>query len=258
MENENEPLTPEPAQTTPAPDDWRSVLPEDLRGAKEFDGIDGVETMARHFVAQKRAAGGDFVPATEEQAVEYFKRAGAPDTIDGYDRLKDVPEDNAEMRALENTLLNGALAAHLTKNQYAQMRDKLIETWKGDYEAQTKKEESARLTAQKELRAEFGSAFESKMSDFAYVTELAGLKEWAEANGAAGDPAFIRAMLKIGEKYIEPTGAPIGNGHVTTAGLKAEINTLMASPAYMDRNHPQHNDVVNQAFMLRKKINGEV
>lgn len=264
MESENQPLneTQEPAQTAatePASaDDWKSVLPEDLRGAKEFEGIDGVETMARHFVAQKRAAGGDFVPATEEQAVEYFKRAGAPDTIDGYERLTDVPEDNKEMRALEDTLLHGALTAHLTKNQYAQMRDALFEKWKGEYEAQAKIEEAERLNAQKALRSEFGAAFESKMGDFAYVTELAGLKEWAEKNGAANDPAFIRAMLKIGEKYIEPTGAPIGNGHVTTAGLKAEINALMASPAYMDKNHPQHNDVVNQAFLLRKKINGEV
>lgn len=255
MENENQTLN---ETQTAAPDDWRSVLPEDLRGAKEFEGIDGVETMARHFVAQKRAAGGDFVPATEEQAVEYFKRAGAPDTIDGYDRLADVPEENAEMRALEDTLLAGALAAHLTKNQYAQMRDALLEKWKGEYEAQAKIDEAERLAGQKALRDEFGSAFESKMGDFAYITELAGLKEWAEKNGAANDPAFIRAMLKVGEKYIEPAGAPIGSGHVTTAGLNAEINALMASPAYMDRNHPQHNDVVNQAFMLRKKINGEI
>ena len=254
-ENLNETQT---TAQTPAADDWRNVLPEDLRGAKEFEDVDGIETMARRFVAQTRAAGGDFAPATEDQAIEYFKRAGAPDTIDGYDRLKDVPEDNAEMRALEETLLKGAFAAHLTKTQYAQMRDSLIETWKGEYETQTKKDEAARGAAVKALRDEFGQTFESRMGDFSYITELAGLKEWAENNGAARDPAFIRAMLKIGEKYIEPSGAPIGNGRMTTAGIEAEIHALMASPAYMDRNHPQHNDVVNQTFMLRKKMLGEV
>lgn len=246
------------AAADPAIPEWREILPEDLRGAKEFDGIDGVEAMARKFVAQTRAAGGDFVPATEEQAVEYFKRAGAPDTVDGYDRLADIPEDNAEMRALETTLLNGALTAHLTKNQYAQMRDSLIDSWKKEYAAQEAEEQARRSTAAKALRDEFGSAFQSKMADFAYVVELAGLKEWSEKNGAANDPAFIRAMLALGDKYIEPAGAPIGSGHVGTEGLKAEINALMASPAYMDKNHPQHNDVVNQAFMLRKKINGEI
>lgn len=256
-QNLNETQTPAAAPAVPA-DDWRTVLPEDLRGAKEFDGIDGVEAMARKFVAQTRAAGGDFVPATEEQAIEYFKRAGAPDTADGYDRLADIPEDNAEMRALETTLLNGAFAAHLTKNQYAQMRDSLIDSWKKEYAAQEAEEQARRSTAAKALRDEFGSAFQSKMADFAYVVELAGLKEWSEKNGAANDPAFIRAMLALGDKYIEPAGAPIGSGHVGTEGLKAEINALMASPAYMDKNHPQHNDVVNQAFMLRKKINGEV
>lgn len=257
MENENENITPAPAEHA-AENDWKAVLPDDLRGAVEFEGLDGIESMARRFVAQTRAAQGDFVPATEEQAVEYFKRAGAPDTIDGYERLNDVSEDNAEMRALESTLMNGAFAAHLTKNQYAQMRDALFEAWKAEYEAQAQKDEAARGTAQKVLRDEFGTAYESKMSDFSYLTDLAGLKEWSEKNGAAKDPVFIRAMLKIGEKYIEPTGAPIGSGHVTTDGLKAEINALMASPAYMDKNHPQHNDVVNQAFLLRKKINGEI
>lgn len=256
-QNLNETQTPAAAPAVPA-DDWKNVLPEDLRGAKEFDGIDGVEAMARRFVAQTRAAGGDFVPVTEEQAIEYFKRAGAPDTVDGYDRLTDIPEDNAEMRALENTLLNGALAAHLTKNQYAQMRDALIESWKSEYAAQEQEEQIKRGAAEKALRDEFGSAFESKMSDFAYIVGLAGLKEWVEANGAYKDPAFVRAMLTLGDKYIEPAGAPIGSGHIGTEGLKAEISALMASPAYMDKNHPQHNDVVNQAFMLRKKINGEV
>lgn len=253
MDNENENVEP----SVPA-DDWKSVLPEDLRGAKEFDGVDGVEAMARRYVAQARAAGGDYVPATEEQAVEYFKRAGAPDTIDGYDLLEDVPEDNAEMRSLEKTLLNGAFAAHLTKNQYAQMRDSLIEQWKAEAVQSERVTQNERAAAIKSLRDEFGAAFDSKMGDFAYIAELAGLKDWCAKTGAANDPVFVRAMLALGDKYIEPTGAPVGNGHVSTQGLQAEINALMASPAYMDKNHPQHSDVVNQAFMLRKKINGEL
>jgi len=45
-QNLNETQTPAAAPAVPA-DDWKTVLPEDLRGAKEFDGIDGVEAMAR-------------------------------------------------------------------------------------------------------------------------------------------------------------------------------------------------------------------
>lgn len=255
MDNENENLD---QASMPAADDWKTVLPEDLRGAKEFEGVDGVEAMARRYVAQARAAGGDYVPATEEQAIEYFKRAGAPDTIDGYDLMDDIPEDNAEMRALEKTLLNGAFAAHLTKNQYAQMRDALIDQWKNEYAQSEQAAQKERATAMKALQDEFGAAFDSKMGDFAYIAELAGLKDWCAKTGAANDPVFVRAMLALGDKYIEPTGAPVGNGHVSTNGLKAEINALMASPAYMNKNHPQHEDVVNQAYMLRKKINGEI
>lgn len=261
-ENQNNQTLPEEhennSQTLQPQDDWKQVLPEDLRGAVEFDGVEGVEQMARQFVANKRAMTGDFEPATEEQAVEYFKRAGAPDTLDGYDRLPDVPEDNQEMRELENVLINGAYAAHLTKKQYMQMRDSLFDQWRAEAEKSAIADQGKTIAAQKQMREEFGAAYESKISDFAYLTEVTGLKEWAAANGADKDPVFIKALLKIGENYIEPTGAPIGNRHTSVSDLNAQINTLMASPAYMDKNHPQHNDVVNQAFMLRKKINGEV
>lgn len=243
--------------TLPA-DDWKAIIPADIRGAEEFKEISGFDGLARQFLANKRAMGGDFEPATEDQAVEYFKRAGAPDTVDEYDRLSDIPDDDEGIRVLEKTLMSGAFAAHLTKKQYAQMRDSLFDQWKADYEKQAAEEQSRVEAAAKELRDEFGTTLESRLSDFRYLMETAGLSEWARERKADADPVFIKAMLAFGEKYVEPSGAPIGPKHTGAANIESEIRGLMASPAYMDGRHPQHADIVSQVYNMRRKLNGEI
>lgn len=66
------------------------------------------------------------------------------------------------------------------------------------------------------------------------------------------DPAFIRGMEGIGREMQEdrgPSAEALGQ-------LQTNLDTLMASPAYTNGNHPQHADTVAKVTALTAQMTG--
>jgi hypothetical protein len=73
-----------------------------------------------------------------------------------------------------------------------------------------------------------------------------------EAKGYWNDPDFIKGLATIGHEMAEDRGpSPEAMQQAST-----NLDALMASPAYTNPNHPQHQDTVAKVTALTAQISG--
>ena len=79
------------------PDDWRSGIPEEIRGHKSLEHIQDVGALAKSYVNAQSMIGADKVAipgkhATDEDWGEVYRRLGRPDSPEGYELTNEMPE----------------------------------------------------------------------------------------------------------------------------------------------------------------------
>ena len=77
--------------------DWRTSIPEEIRGHKSLEHIQDVGALAKSYVNAQSMIGADKVAipgkhATDEDWGEVYRRLGRPDTPDGYELNNEMPE----------------------------------------------------------------------------------------------------------------------------------------------------------------------
>ena len=87
-----------PAEVAPSvPDDWRSTIPEEIRGHKSLDHIQDVGALAKSYVNAQSMIGADKVAipgkhATDDDWIEVYARLGRPDSPEGYELQNNLAE----------------------------------------------------------------------------------------------------------------------------------------------------------------------
>lgn len=173
-----------------------------------------------------------------------WDRLGRPKDAAGYE-FKPPEGVTIDMEALRAA----AVTAGFTKGQFQKFAEATV--------AAEQKKTDAVAADTKALRLEWGHAYEQKCQEAASaaakldapagVVQLIRdgklpseqLKMWAKLSAALG---------KEGTQISQQNGKQTDN--VTPAEAQAQIDEIMANPAYFDRNHPQHGRLVKEVVRL--------
>lgn len=247
--------------------DWKASLSDEIRADKSLENIKDVEGLAKSYVHAQKMVGSDKIPvpnkhATEEDWKEVYKKLGRPEDASGY--KYDLPEDQT---IDETALKNFSDQAHklgLLPGQANGMVKFYNEMTAASLQEQDSIAVAARENSVKELKQEWGQAYDQKISQANNLAKTVGIGELFDTNLADGtklgdNPVMIKAFAelasKMGEDSITQSSGPI---YQTPAQIEKEIGNLtQAGSAYWDKTHPNHNIAVEEVKALIHKKNNE-
>lgn len=251
--------------------DWRSSLPEDIRGNPALASYKDIASLAKSHIHAQSFIGADKIvipgkDATAEQRVEFFKRLGRPDDAKGYEFKAPEGVDAASVSEERLNSWRGRLhELGLTKSQ----GEALINAYAGEEFAaiaESKKLREDRLAAdQVACQKLFGDKYDENIN-FVRIAlgEFASddLYKTIDEAGLSNNPHFVKAFADIGRK-LAGDGRPMGTSSHSLGGsigspeqAQLEITRMQNDPAVtaalMDRSNPRHHEVVARRGELFK------
>ena len=204
--------------------DFRSALPEDIRGHAALEKIADIEGLGRSFINAQQMIGKDpsrVVELPTEDKPEELKvlmtKLGAPADASGYTltAAEGLPAHLGPDQELSKGFLafaakEGMLPVHV-QNTYAWMTGVLAEAEKT---AETKSLAEADTNI-RSLEAEFGPAFDQKIAVANHGIDKVGGEELRKVLNDAGlgaNPVVLKAFLKVGGLVAEDNAGDGGTG----------------------------------------------
>lgn len=244
--------------------DWRSSLPQEIRGEESLKNMLTVEAMAKSFVHAQKMIGAEKVPlpgkhASESDWQQFFQKVGLPETVDKYEvtppkDAKFVDESLIkDLKPVAHKL--GILPRQLSEvlNFYEERSNKLTA-------AQAANQEAALNTEIKALQTEWGKAYESRVALANRTLEEIGgpeLMKYVSESGLGNDVKLVKLLGLVGEKLFREDGVPKdGTGGIpsvydpATAREKATQITMDATHPYHNPEHPKHKEALKEVENL--------
>jgi len=251
-------------------EDWRSMIPEEIRDHKSLSTIQDVGSLAKGFVHAQSMIGADKIalPGKTASADDWnavWSKLGRPEDPGGYEINYAAPEgtqpDDGTVdwfrQVAHEAGLNNA-QAQLIMDKYAGRLGELVTM----DEAQVEQTQKETMNA---LEREWGDAFEDRLNVANATLQEFGdldLAEMQMPDGTRlGDNAdFIRFTANIGH-YIQSRigedsleGVKMSGGQ-TPDEMREELATLRApGTPYWDARHPEHEFQVRRAFEIQEKL----
>lgn len=246
--------------------DWRSSLPDTVKGAKSLEKFKDVTGLAQGYLSLESAMGGkklvvpDPKTATKEDYAEFFKAIGRPDAPEKYE-LK-MP-DGVTAKVDDKFMKDFRAFAHET-GLPANMANALF----GWY----MKESHGRMSGAKaaadgelkkmneELDQEWGAKWDENMNKAKVgIDQFLDDKEkdWAKKAGLLTHPMFARIFSKIGDGMSEDTFKGENNNPAigkTIDEMQAELDAIRADGAWLDSAHPGHRAANEKKDKLTREI----
>ena len=265
-------LTAEPTQTTatetPAVD-FQSLIPAEYKEEKSLQNFNKMDDFVKSYLHSQKLVGLDKIAipnkhATDEDWKQVYKKLGSPEAADGY--KYSLPEGHAVPEDTLKSFSEEAVKLGLLPNQADGIMKYYNEVINQGVNDQTIKAEEARKVSEQELRKEFGSTFDNRITgaknlatatlgaDFLNTTML------ADGSKLGDNPQIVKAFANLSEKLSEDD---IVKGdtpdYMTTNDITKQIATLQQQgSAYWDKKHPAHAIAVEEvAALIRKKNNEE-
>ena len=268
--------TEQPTETTAAlttPEvptvDFQSLIPEEYREEKSLQNFNKMDDFVKSYLHSQKLVGLDKIAvpnkhATDEDWKEVYKKLGSPETADAY--KYSLPEDHQVPEDTLKSFSEEAVKLGLLPNQ----ADGIMKYYNGvinqGLNDQNIKAEEARKVSEQELRQEFGSTFDNRITgaknlatatlgaDFLNTTML------ADGSKLGDNPQIVKAFANLSEKLSEDD---IVKGdtpdYMTTNDITKQIATLQQKgSAYWDKKHPAHAVAVEEVAALIRKKNNEV
>ncbi len=269
-----------------ATEDWRSSLPEDIRGAKAFDSVKDVNSLAKQFLdAQSHIGNSIRIPGEDagQEAIDAFNQKlmnktnlmQKPETPEDYDNVFKAmgkPEDGTGYAMPEDVtgsydhLRDLALNANMTNKQFESLVKSVAQLDATAMETQQNQQQESINTVKKE----WGAAFDRNASQAVAALEATGAPEsvieLAKAGNVDGQTLkwFHALSQKIGGGEGSNAVADVGGDQVMTpAEARAQLDEIMQngfadkSGPYWNVNHPRHEDTRAKAMKLRKLRAGQ-
>ena len=253
--------------------DWKSTIPEEIRGHASLEHINDIGALAKSYVHAQQMVGADKVAlpgksATEDEWGEVYKKLGRPESPDGYQfEINNVPEGAELDEGMVEWFKETAHKAGMNPRQAQAMLDAYNEMTFSQYES-TGVEAQARVEqVEAELRKEYGQAFDDKIALANGVLAEFGNPEITEVQLADGTmlgdhPDIIRMLSNMGTYLREKVGEDTLEGVRTSGGVtpndaQTKVKELtQANSPYWDSRHPEHQWYVNEAMKWREYIAG--
>ena len=259
-------LSGDPKTETPqATTDWKASLSEEIRSHKSLENIKDIEGLAKSYVHAQKMVGSDKIPVPNKYATDkdwdaVYEKLGRPKSADGY--KYDLPQDKQVDEASLKEFSNQAHKLGLLPTQangvvkfYNEMTAKSIQD--ADSKALAARENST-----KELKQEWGQAFDQKINQAATLAKSVGATELFDTNLADGTklgdhPVMIKAFAELASKMGEDSIVQAsGPAYLTPNQIEKQIGELtQVGSAYWDKNHINHQAAVEEVLALREKKN---
>jgi len=258
------------ATQKPANDDWRSALSDDIKGNPTLEKIKSVNALASSYINLQSHLGRDKItkPITEDDWQDVYNFLGRPQGPDGYDlSLPDELPEPVKGQFNDEGLGAFKKAAHSFGLSANQAQDLL--GWYADLRAQqhaAMQENSSQSleNAERELHQKWGRAYEQNVGYARKAFEEYGGDDLArimDGSGLGNHPAVLEAFANIAKSTMadKDLAGPTNQGKqvLTPEEAKAEAATVMAHPAYLDKNHPEHTSVVRKVQSLFERAYGD-
>ena len=259
-------LSGDPKTETPqATTDWKASLSEEVRSDKSLENIKDIEGLAKSYVHAQKMVGSDKIPVPNKYATDkdwdaVYEKLGRPKSADGY--KYDLPQDKQVDEASLKEFSSQAHKLGLLPTQAQGMVKFYNEMTAKSIQDADSKALAARETSTKELKQEWGQAFDQKINQAATLAKSVGATELFDTNLADGTklgdhPVMIKAFAelanKMGEDSIVQASGPT---YLTPNQIEKQIGELtQTGSAYWDKNHPNHQAAVQEVLALREKKN---
>jgi len=248
--------------------DFQSLIPEEYKEEKSLQNFNKMDDFVKSYLHSQKMVGLDKIPvpnkhATDEDWKEVYKRLGSPETGDQY--KYSLPEDHAVPEDTLKSFSEEAAKLGLLPNQADGIMKYYNDIINNGMNDQTAKADEARAKSEQELRSEFGSTYDNKLtgaknlavatlgSDFLTNTTL------ADGSKLGDNPQLVRAFAQLSEKLSEDDIVKGDSpSYLTTNEIQKQINSIQQpGSAYWDKHHPSHSDAVSEVQSLIRKKNNE-
>ncbi len=263
-------ITADPAPSAPAPSSWFESLPDGLRAnptLQNFRNKD-VSAVAESLIESQKLIGGSIrlpnekdTPADRDaKLADIYKRLGRPDAPDGYKinapaADSGVPWDAARAEGFKSVAhklgLTQAQAEGLVAYDLQQQSARAVD------------QNQAYQACMDTLQKDWGAASPqmlglSRRTAMTYFDQ--DMMQTLDQAGVSNNPAFVKALAKIGKSLMEEgliVGGREGMGEDGgVVGLQAELDKMMqdANGPYWKANDPNHDAAVDRAKALRQAL----
>ena len=259
-------LSGDPKTETPETStDWKVNLSDDVKADKSLENIKDINALAKSYIHAQKMVGSDKIPvpnkyATEDDWNAVYEKLGRPKTADGY--KFDLPQDKQVDEVSLKEFSSQAHKLGLLPGQAQGMVKFYNEITAKSLQDADSKALAARETSTKELKQEWGQAYNQKVSQAATLAKSVGATELLDTNLADGTklgdhPVMIKAFAelanKMGEDSIVQASGPT---YLTPNQIEKQIGELtQTDSAYWDKHHPNHQASVDEVLALREKKN---
>jgi len=248
--------------------DFKTLIPEEYREEKSLQNFNKMDDFVKSYLHSQKMVGLDKIPvpnkhATDEDWKEVYKKLGSPDTAEAY--KYSLPEDHAVPEDTLKSFSEEAVKLGLLPNQADGIMKYYNEVINQGVNEQNIKSEEARAASEVDLRKEFGSTYDNKITgaknlatatlgaDFLNTTML------ADGSKLGDNTQIVKAFANLSEKLSEDD---IVKGDtpdfMTTNDITKQIGALQQKgSAYWDKKHPAHSVAVEEVAALIRKKNNE-
>jgi|TARA_R100000008_G_scaffold77036_1_gene57245 hypothetical protein len=255
--------------TTTTTSSWKDSISEAYRNDPNIEKFTEIDALAKSYINATKMIGQDKVViptnnSTEEAWNEVYDKLGRPESADKY-----TLDAKSEVINLdENAIKQFAEQSHKLglNNKQAQG---ILEFYKNNMEGTAQQSkidtETAQAQAEQQLRQEWGRDFEGKVKQAGALAKAninAEVLDMTLSNGTRlGDhPEIIKGFAKIADMMQEDKIVSTESENVNTMkDIESEIASITNDKAnpYWNKQHPDHDKMVQQVYTLREMLNAK-
>ena len=265
-----QPTTPPVATPTAQPtSSWKDSISEEYRNDPNIEKFTEADSLAKSYINAVKMIGQDkiVIPtknSSQEAWDEAYAKLGRPESADKY--ALDVKSDVVPFD--ETAIKSFAEQSHKLglNNKQAQG---ILEFYKNNMEGSAQQAkidtETAQSQAEQQLRQEWGRDFEGKVKQAGALAKAninPEVLDMTLSNGTRlGDhPEIIKGFAKIANMMSEDKIVATESENVNTvADIESEISAITndTDGPYWNKQHPDHDKIVQQVYTLREMLNAD-
>ena len=264
-----QPTTPVATPAAQPTSSWKDSISEEYRADPSIEKFTEIDALAKSYINATKMIGQDkiVIPtknSTQEAWDEAYAKLGRPESADKY--ALDVKSDVVPFD--ETAIKSFAEQSHKLglNNKQAQG---ILEFYKNNMEGSLQQAkidtETAQSQAEQQLRQEWGRDFEGKVKQAGALAKAninPEVLDMTLSNGTRlGDhPEIIKGFAKIAGMMSEDKIVSTESENVNTvADIETEISAITndTDGPYWNKQHPDHDKVVQQVYTLREMLNAD-
>jgi len=264
-----QPTTPVATPAAQPTSSWKDSISEDFRNDPSIEKFTEIDALAKSYINATKMIGQDkiVIPTKnsgQEAWDEAYAKLGRPESPEKY--TFDVKSDVVNMD--EGAIKSFAEQSHklgLNNKQAEGILDFYKNNMEGTAQQAKIDTETAQSQAEQELRQEWGRDFEGKVKQAGALAKAninPEVLDMTLSNGTRlGDhPEIIKGFAKIANMMSEDKIVATESENVNTvADIETEISAITndTDGPYWNKQHPDHDKVVQQVYTLREMLNAD-